>query len=971
MIKSFADWVRRDITSGLRGVAVLSVAVCMLASGPQVADALQLTAAQLKMAAQLPAGDRARLAASAGLQGSMTQNSQDTGASDQRVPVVQPLSPQQVKDEPSALEVQFNDRLAGVEFSKLGQDAANRNMPDQYGQGENQRSQFSADGSLNVNDRRAYGDNNSKVRDRRGYGDNNSNVRDRRGYGNNNSNAGDRRGYGDNNSNVRDRSAYGDRSGTGSSGDLNTDMTDPNAAMYEQPLSGDFDSNIDDTDLRSILERKVTVEPRAIHQQLSQFGYELFAGQPTSFSPAADIPVPPEYVLGPGDELHLQYYGSRSDSLSLIVDREGVVELPEVGSLTVAGMSFMQGKAMLSQKIREALIGVTASISMGRLRSIRVFVLGDARNPGSYLVSGVSTMSNALFLSGGVSKQGSLRHILLKRNGKTLRDLDLYEFLLKGNSKNDARLLPGDVIFIPPLGHVVAIAGEVVRPAIYEVKHERSVAELVRLAGGAASVADLGHVQIDRIEGRGDRTRIDVDLHQKKSPRIHNGDLVSIYRVPGLSRHQVSLFGQVKRPGDYGLKDGMRLADLIRSREDLKRDAYLNYVLIQRTNDKDRSLSVLRPSLKRLLEHDGAANVMLHDEDKVFVLAKSAIEPIASVSIGGEVVSPGDFPLAGAMRVVDLLLSAGGATERAYLKGAEITRYQVVDGEKRESEHIQLDIGAAIAGDLSANLLLQPYDVVTIRQLSNWRTVENVSITGEVRFPGDYPIEDGEHLSSVLERAGGFTDGAYLAAAVFTRASIREEQQKQLLEMSHDVESEIARLQGDMAGTTDARVLAQRQASLEAAKKVLEKMNKAKATGRLILTVKNIKAMKGKAYDVSLHDGDALYVPSRPDELLIMGQVYNNTAMLYEKNLSVDDYIARAGGVTASADEDRIYVVHASGVIEPVSGGWHKTRLQPGDAIVVPEDLARFNLLSTALDWTKVFYQLGTALASMKVIGVL
>jgi len=729
--------------------------------------------------------------------------------------------------------------------------------------------------------------------------------------------------------------------------------------------------NRQEQELREVIAKSVGGHVRMVRQTLRQFGYSLFTEGPRDFMPETEIPVPPEYVIGPGDELQIQYYGSRNDSMSLIVDREGMIELPDVGPISLAGLSFMQAKAELSQKIRKSLIGVTASITMGRLRSIRVFVLGDARRPGSYLVSGLSTMTNALFLAGGVSKKGSLRHILLKRDGKTIRDLDLYDFLLRGNSSGDLRLMPGDVIFIPPIGRTVAVAGEAVRPAIYELRGEKTVQDIIRLAGGLMPSADTAHVQVDRLDPSDGRTILDIRLG-KKSLSVHNGDLVVVYPRPAEHHHVVTLLGQVKRPGAYGFKQGMRLGDLIHGREDLKKDAFLDYVLIQRTNPKDRTLQVIRAPLASWLErHDPKGNVPLQDEDKVIVLAKSAIQPIESVNIAGEVVSPGTYPLSEGMRVVDLVLAAGGVTDRAYLRDAEVTRYVVANGERRNVQHLRIDLAAALAGDQRSNILLKPDDVVTVRRISNWRSAEHVTISGEVRFPGVYPIEEGERLSSVLERAGGFTDKAYLDAAVFIRETIRRDQQQKLEEMAKQMENEIARLEGQTATLSNPELAAKRQATVARAKEMLAKLQKAKASGRLVIQLRDIEQLKGSEFDVSLRDGDSLYIPQRPSEVLVMGQVYNNTALIYQKHLEVDDYIDRAGGLTRFADEDRIYVVHANGVVEPVRGGWHRTKVRPGDAIVVPENVEQFNLLDSALNWSKVLYQLGTAIASMKVIGIL
>ena len=284
---------------------------------------------------------------------------------------------------------------------------------------------------------------------------------------------------------------------------------------------------------------------------------------------------------------------------------------------------------------------------------------------------------------------------------------------------------------------------------------------------------------------------------------------------------------------------------------------------------------------------------------------------------------------------------------------------------------MRIDLAAALAGDQRSNILLKPDDVVTVRRISNWRSAEHVTISGEVRFPGVYPIEEGERLSSVLERAGGFTDKAYLDAAVFIRETIRRDQQQKLEEMAKQMENEIARLEGQTATLSNPELVAKRQAAVARAKEMLAKLQKAKASGRLVIQLRDIEQLKGSEFDVSLRDGDSLYIPQRPSEVLVMGQVYNNTALIYQRHLDVDDYIDRAGGLTRFADEDRIYVVHANGVVEPVRGGWHRTKVRPGDAIVVPENVEQFNLLDSAMNWSKVLYQLGTALASMKVIGIL
>jgi len=389
---------------------------------------------------------------------------------------------------------------------------------------------------------------------------------------------------------------------------------------------------------------------------------------------------------------------------------------------------------------------------------------------------------------------------------------------------------------------------------------------------------------------------------------------------------------------------------------------------LYRTDQRDKSIRVRKFSLQDVLHGGSLENQVLQDMDRIVVHSIWEVKHHDQVSISGEVKNRNSYDWVEGMHVSDLVFAAGGVTEQAYLKEAEITRYQVMNGEKRVSEHLAVNLKAALAGDTSANVLLQPYDVLTVRQLSNWRAVEHVTLKGEVRFPGVYPVEDGEHLSSLLKRAGGYTDKAYLRAAVFTRESIRKAQQDKIDTMVKKLEDEVARMKGEASASTDPKALA----AVSSAEAVLAQMKKTKATGRLVLTLKDVDALKGTDFDVRLRDGDALYVPKKPDEVLVLGQVYNTTAMLYEKSMSVDDYIQRSGGMTQHADESHIYVVHASGIVEPLKGSWgHKTKVYPGDAIMVPEDLEQFNWVGSLMDWSKVMYQFGTALASMRVVGLI
>lgn len=732
-------------------------------------------------------------------------------------------------------------------------------------------------------------------------------------------------------------------------------------------------SRKEDLGLRSTWERFLENQKvRGVDSELSQFGYQLFAGAPNTFSPAADIPVPPEYVLGPGDELQMQFYGSRDDSMNLVIDREGVIELPKVGPLTLVGLSFVQAKALIAEQVRQKMIGVTTSVTMGRLRSIRVFVLGDAQHPGSYLISGLSTISHALFSAGGVSKKGSLRHIQLKRNGRVVKELDLYDFLLKGNSVGDVRLLPGDVIFIPPIGAVIGVAGQANRPAIYELRAEKTAQDVMELAGGVLADADVQHIQVDRLSQSGNRNILDFNFMQQT--KIQNGDILMLFAVPGMRADTVSLLGHIKRPGQYGLAKEMKLSSLVSSVDDLLPGAFLDYALIQRTDPILRSVTTLRVSLDKLLvKQDKRADVLLQADDQVYVFSKSSIDPLNMVAVYGQVVNPGPYPYAEQMRLVDLVFAAGGPNQQSYLKVAELTRYEVIDGKRRQISHMEVNLGDALAGNADANMVLLPHDELLIRTISNWRSATRVDVQGEVKYPGTYSVDEGERLSSVLTRVGGFTDDAYLRAAVFTRESLRVDQQKQIDELAQRTEADVSKMETSVGALKDEMLRARQQGQLEAAKRVTEQMKRVRATGRIVIELADIEKLKGTSFDLALRDGDRLYVPKRPDEVQVLGEVYNQTAFIYRNDLGSDEYLAMAGGATRGGDAQRTYVVRANGMLEVVNKGWFSGKsisMEPGDAIVVPQQVEQFNFVDSTLDWSRVMMQVGVSLASMKTIGM-
>jgi len=759
----------------------------------------------------------------------------------------------------------------------------------------------------------------------------------------------------------------------------------------------------DKADEQADLEPGVDVEDKPRHarapgEKLTSFGYDLFAGAPTTFAPATDIPVGADYIIGPGDTVQVQVFGKEPAEYNLVVSRAGTLLFPEIGPVSVAGLSFAEMQEVIRARIEEQTIGNRVSITMGALRSIRVFILGDANRPGSYTVSALTTMTNALFVSGGIKPIGSLRNIQLKRRGKIVARLDLYDLLLRGDTSGDARLQPGDVIFVPPVGASVGVAGEVRRPAIYELRNESSVEQVVKLAGGLLPTAYPQATQIERINARGERTLIDLDISKRagQQANVRAGDVLHVYSVLEKMEDIVLLSGHVERPGGYQWREGMRVSDLIPSIEtDLLPRPDLDYALIRRELRPDWRVELFSVRLGEALQNPaGLANTLLEPRDELIVFGfnekrSKTIKPLVEelrqgatfqrpapvVRVGGLVRLSGDYPLEPGMRVSDLIRAGGGLAEAAYALGAELTRYEVVDGSYREVGHVNVDLARILRGDSAADLVLQPHDTLHIKRLPEWATADTVEILGEVRFPGIYPIARGEQLSKLLERAGGLSDMAFPEGTFFVREELREREKQRLEELGRQLEVDLGSLALQLAQEDSKQ-----QQSLEVVRSLADQLRGVEPTGRLVIDLpKLIKETKGgrrSELDVTLMDGDKLYIPAVTQEVTVTGEVFYPTSHLYKKGLDREDYVSMSGGATKKADDKRIYVVRANGsvVARDAKASWFEAadphEIQPGDTIVVPLDVERVRPISLWTNVSQIIYQLAIAAASAKAVGV-
>ena len=725
-------------------------------------------------------------------------------------------------------------------------------------------------------------------------------------------------------------------------------------------------------------------------EALKLFGYDLFQNNEVGFDPPMAGPVPPDYILGPGDSVRVQLFGNINGVYEFEIDRDGTLTLPELGPVTVSGLTFSEFRADLRSRVEKTLIGTQVSVTMGQLRTVRVFVLGDAARPGSYVVSSLATISSALYQSGGLSEIGSMRNVALKRQGSTVATLDLYDLLLKGDTSADRRLQSGDVIFVPPIGKTVGVSGAVRRPAIYEVKEKSTVADVIRLAGGLNPDAFAEAARVERIDPAKGRVVLSVDAAGAvaNSTVVMNGDTLVVPKVLPEINDAVVLSGQVQRPGTYEWRQGMLLTDLVPSALDLAPGSDPNYVLIRRESKIDRTVEVLSADLGAALRNPGsAANVPLQGRDSVFVfsleygrqrviapilnelrLQSQFDSPFGEVTIGGQVRAPGQYPLEAGMRITDLIRAGGSLREGAYATTAELTRYAVIDGEYRAKEIVEIDLDAILRGDPAADLELASHDDLSISLVPDWNKNWSVTVDGEVKFPGNYQILQGETLSELIERAGGLTENAFPQGAIFLRESLRQREREQMDLLAARMEAELTAMSLETLDTTGRE-------SLQTGQSLLTQLRGADPVGRLVIDIQQITTRNDSGtaliQDIELRDGDRLLVPVASQEVTVIGEAQQPTSHLYQPGLSRDDYIALSGGLTRRADKKLIYVVRASGaVIASNQSKWFgrggSVEIQPGDTIVAPLETDRIRPISFWTQVTQILYQGAIAVAAVK-----
>lgn len=764
------------------------------------------------------------------------------------------------------------------------------------------------------------------------------------------------------------------------------------------------------------------------------FGYDLFEKSSASFAPVTDIPVPADFVIGPGDSIRVQLTGKENDKFTLMVGRDGAINFPKLGPIEVAGLGFEDMQALIEEQVATDLIGVGVSVSMGRLRSIRIFVLGDARHPGSYTVSSLSTLTHALYVSGGARTTGSLRRIELRRNGRLVRTLDLYDLLLRGNSSSDVRLEPGDVVFIPPVGARVTVDGAVKRPAVYELLKPISVKQGLELAGGLLSSASLSTAQLERADPEQGRVLTALNLDKDLETKLRDGDFLRVRQVASVADNSVQVVGHIKYPGTYPWTKGITLGGVLRSAElkpsDRQEEAYLLMGAIERTDPVSGLRSFIAFDLQALLAND-PGTIDLHPRDLVLIFSRSDIAFLGdrlvrdallgiykprtcvglkelrlisntqravrylralnsdtgnaqkserreekcpaifaefpralgflldrAVGLYGEVHRPGVYPVPEFSSVSSVLRGAGGLTREADSQQVE---YAPLESLGQGGKYQRLSLMDAE----TAKILVEPGDVLNFKPRLFDSDVGIVQVSGEVRFPGSYTISRGETLSQLLTRAGGLTESAYPAGAIFIRESAKKSEQESFQRAATDLQ------EAAVTAVTSGALGKEGAANAQFLQSVVQRLSTLQPVGRIVIEANPAALATSPAQDIRLEPGDQLTIPKIPRTVAVSGQVLNPGSIAFQEGSGYSQYLNLAGGVSQAADEDRVFVVFPNGSAQKINTSWWSKPIEipPGSQIVVPRDAAPVNGMVLTERIIDIFSKLALSAASIAVIS--
>jgi polysaccharide biosynthesis/export protein len=756
-------------------------------------------------------------------------------------------------------------------------------------------------------------------------------------------------------------------------------------------------------------------------QQLEVYGSSLFRRVPTTFAPVENVPVGPGYILGPGDELEIEIAGQVNQHFSLTIDRTGSITIPQLGALHVAGLPYGDLTNFLNQQLGRIYRNFTVNATLGALRTIQVFVVGQARRPGSFSVSSLSTLLNALFASGGPLPTGSVRDIQVKRGGMTIDHFDLYDLLLRGDKTHDIELATGDVIFIPFAGPQIAVTGSVNHPAIYELKNETTVAQALEMAGGAASTASDGEVLLERVYEHAERSVESINLTLSHTTTMQGGDILTVRSIVDRFRNAVTLRGNVANPGRYAWHPGMRVSELIPNRESLvtrdywRRRNQLGQFVLEQAEEPEAVTGLLPGGIpgQQPQNLQGLQGFPTQGTQTQGVQQPQGMQTQQGVQ-GGQPQYTGAQPQQyqqsqGMLQMNPNAQGAGGnqpqngtsssqgggavgtaltggigrfpAKNDVVLSAPDIDwSYAVIERQDEKTlttSLIPFNLGKLVLdSDASQNFELLPGDVVTIFSKADIRvpTVQQtryVRLEGEFVAPGVYSVMPGETLRGLLRRAGGFTPDAYLYASEFTRVSTQRVEQQRLNEYADELEAQVsAATASSQVNTGNAAEQASTAAQAAGARAAVERLRRIVPAGRIVLDLRPDSAGIDVVPDLTLEDGDRFVVPRVPSSVNVEGQVYNANAFVYTARLRALNYLKKAGGPDREADRGRTFILRADGsVVSSQYSNVTKVTIYPGDTIVVPPALNKRSILQRTTDIAQIMGNFALSIAALAVLA--
>lgn len=650
------------------------------------------------------------------------------------------------------------------------------------------------------------------------------------------------------------------------------------------------------------------------------FGHDVFTNRNLTFEPSINLATPVDYRLGPGDEVIIDVWGASENTIRQSISPEGTIQVSGLGPVQLSGMTVKDANAYLQREFSKIYSGISGSeptsqikLTLGDIRTIQINIMGEVAVPGTYTLSSFSSVFHALYRAGGVNKIGSLRSIKVVRNGKTIADLDVYDYLMKGKMKDDIRLQEGDVIIVNPYESLVRIAGKVKRPMFYEMKPTETVATILNYAGGFTGDAYKKAVRIIRKSGR-EHQVYNVDEMDYSVFRLDDGDFISVDAVLKRFENRVEIRGAVYRSGLYELSGTVNtVKQLIKKAEGLRGDAFLNRALLDRENE-DLSHEVIAVDLGGLLKGT-VADIPLQKNDILYIPSIHDLKEEETISIHGEVANPGTFLFSKNMTIEDLLVQSGGLLEAAATTKVDITR-RIKDPKSTSFSSV---LGKTYSFDIKDGLVvggegdfhLEPFDEVYVRKSPAYRKQQNVVVAGEVLFGGNYAlVKKNERLSDLISKAGGITPDAYVKGARLIRKMTEEEQRRQ---------ADAVRMARMGEGKDSISV---------------EKLN-ISDTYTVGINLEKAISNPGSDFDLVLREGDVLFIPEYINTVKISGAVMYPNTVLYKRGESLRYYINQAGGYGNLAKKKKAYVVYMNGTVSRLKSR-DKKAIEPGCEIIVP-----------------------------------